>query len=105
MSTRFVTASVTPCRLRYGSKEKHITNLPIYRLFRTLPLEGRLTSLVFSPEGAALYGGTEDGQVLVLDLRALDKPPKCISTNSDNEPIICMAVQVSPTQQACKLSS
>ncbi|KIP12290.1 hypothetical protein PHLGIDRAFT_21101 [Phlebiopsis gigantea 11061_1 CR5-6] len=62
-------------------------------LFRTLPLEGQLTSLVFSPEGAALYGGAEDGRVLVLDLRALDKPAKSITVNSDNERIICMAVQ------------
>ena len=66
-----------------------------YRLFRTLPLEARLTSLVFSPEGAALYAGTEDGRVLVLDLRALDKPPKPIIVNEESGPVVCMAVQVS----------
>ena len=38
----------------------------------------RITSLVFSPEGAAVYVGTDGGNLLVVDLRSLDKPPKSI---------------------------
>jgi protein NEDD1 len=64
------------------------------RLFRTVPLDARLTSLVFSPEGAALYVGTDDGKLLILDLRALDKPPKEIVVNEGGQRVVCVAVQV-----------
>ncbi|PSR75377.1 hypothetical protein PHLCEN_2v9135 [Hermanssonia centrifuga] len=63
-------------------------------LFRTLSLHVPLTSLVFSPEGAALYAGTENGNVLTLDLRALDKPPKTISVSEDCQKVVYMAIQV-----------
>ena len=49
---------------------------------------------MFSPEGAALYAGTENGKVLVLDLRALDKPAKVIAVGSEIEAVVCMSVQV-----------
>ena len=64
---------------------------PLPRIIRTLPTQVPLTSLVFSPEGAAIYAGTEDGRVLLLDLRALDKPPKEISVSESGERIECMA--------------
>ncbi|EKM55207.1 uncharacterized protein PHACADRAFT_208724 [Phanerochaete carnosa HHB-10118-sp] len=59
-------------------------------LFRTIPLEARLSSLVFSPEGAALYAGTDDGKLLILDLRALDKPARSICVGG---PVVCISVQ------------
>ena len=54
-----------------------------------------LTSLVFSPEGAALYAGTENGKVLVLDLRALDKAPKAIIISEGGQAVVGLYVQVS----------
>jgi len=56
-----------------------IISKPFASLFRTLNLKIPLTSASFSPEGAALYFGTENGKLLILDLRALDKPPKCVN--------------------------
>ena len=53
-----------------------------------------LTSLAFSPEGAAIYAGTEDGRILFVDLRALDKPPKEVSVSESGERVVCMAIQV-----------
>ncbi|KAG6840977.1 hypothetical protein C0991_002959, partial [Blastosporella zonata] len=62
-------------------------------LFRTLNLKVPLTALGFSAEGAALYLGTEHGKVLVLDLRALDKPPKAITVSEIGCRIETMCVQ------------
>ncbi|THH28496.1 hypothetical protein EUX98_g5691 [Antrodiella citrinella] len=62
-------------------------------LFRTLSLNVPLTSLLFSPEGAALYAGTETGKILALDLRSLDKPPKSITISGEGRQIVCMTVQ------------
>jgi protein NEDD1 len=54
-----------------------------------------LTSASFSPEGAALYFGTENGKLLIVDLRALDKPPKSIIVGEGRCRIECMSFQVS----------
>ena len=54
----------------------------------------RITSLVFSPEGAAMYIGTDGGNLLVLDLRSLDKPPKSISASGIGSRVECLIVQV-----------
>ncbi|CAL1705658.1 unnamed protein product [Somion occarium] len=62
-------------------------------LLRSLSLRAPLTTLAFSPEGASLYAGTENGKILVLDLRTLDKPPKTISISQGGESVVCMAVQ------------
>jgi hypothetical protein len=67
---------------------------PLPRLFRTLSLKVPLTSLEFSPEGAAIYAGTEHGKILILDLRALDKPPKTIIISETGCRIEAMSVQV-----------
>jgi protein NEDD1 len=64
------------------------------RLFRTLNLKVPLTSLEFSPEGAAIYAGTENGKLLILDLRSLDKPPKTIVISDTGCRIETMSVQV-----------
>ncbi|KAJ7273645.1 WD40-repeat-containing domain protein [Mycena haematopus] len=47
-------------------------------LFRTLNLKVPLTSAAFSPSGESIYFGTENGKLLILDLRALDKPPRAV---------------------------
>jgi protein NEDD1 len=52
-----------------------------------------LTSLAFSPEGAALYVGTEQGKLLVLDLRALEKEPVVLASQ-DGEQIIGINIMV-----------
>ncbi|KAK7694029.1 hypothetical protein QCA50_003605 [Cerrena zonata] len=62
-------------------------------LFRTLSLRTPLSSVSFSPEGASIYAGTENGKILILDLRALDKPPKTITVSQAGERIVCVAVQ------------
>lgn len=67
-----------------------------YRLFRTLSLRVPLTSLVFSAEGAALFAGTEDGKILTVDLRALDKGPKVTSVSEDGQKVVCISTQVMP---------
>jgi len=54
----------------------------------------RITSLVFSPEGAAMYVGTDGGSLLVIDLRSLDKPPKHISASGIGSRVECLVVQV-----------
>lgn len=64
------------------------------RLFRTLSLKVPLTSLEFSPEGAAIYAGTENGKLFIVDLRALDKPPKTIIISDAGSRIETMSVQV-----------
>ncbi|KAH9951862.1 YVTN repeat-like/Quino protein amine dehydrogenase [Amylocystis lapponica] len=62
-------------------------------LFRTLSLHVPLTSLVFSPEGATLYAGTENGKLFVQDLRSLDKPPKSITVSSTGDRVVSISVQ------------
>ncbi|KAF7969518.1 hypothetical protein HWV62_27005 [Athelia sp. TMB] len=62
-------------------------------LFRTLNLKVPLTSATFSPEGAALYFGTETGKLLVVDLRALDKPPKSIIIGEGGHRVECLSFQ------------
>jgi len=64
------------------------------RLFRTLDLETNLRTISFSPEGAAIYVGTETGELLLIDLRALDKPPKLIAIGPSQQPIVTLSLQV-----------
>ena len=54
-----------------------------------------LTYLSFSAEGAAVYAGTEIGKFLILDLRALDKPPKSVTVSENGDQVIAISVQVS----------
>ncbi|EGN95752.1 hypothetical protein SERLA73DRAFT_76818 [Serpula lacrymans var. lacrymans S7.3] len=62
-------------------------------LIKIVNLKIPLTSLAFTAEGAALYLGTENGKLLVLDLRALDKPPKSIAVGQNGSRIETMSVQ------------
>ncbi|KAF7363380.1 WD40 repeat-like protein [Mycena sanguinolenta] len=62
-------------------------------LFRTINLKVPLTSAAFSPSGESIYMGTETGKLLVLDLRALDKPPKAVVISESACRVQTMAVQ------------
>lgn len=64
------------------------------RLFRTLNVKVPLTTIGFSPEGAAIYVGTENGKIMVIDLRALDKPPKAVVVSETGNRIETMSIQV-----------
>lgn len=66
-------------------------------MFRTINLKVPLTSLAFSAEGAAIYTGTENGKLLIMDLRALDKPPKSIVLSDSGSRIEAMSIQVGST--------
>ena len=64
------------------------------RLFRTLNVKVPLTTIGFSPEGATIYLGTENGKILVVDLRALDKLPKVVVVSETGNRIQTMSIQV-----------
>ncbi|EAU80615.2 hypothetical protein CC1G_10182 [Coprinopsis cinerea okayama7 len=49
---------------------------------RTINLKLPVTSMDFSPEGAAIFVGTQTGNLVVLQLRTLDKPPRVISVGT-----------------------
>ena len=53
-----------------------------------------LSLLSFSQDGSALLVGTEDGRLLVQDLRALDKEPVSTRISETNDPIVVLVVQV-----------
>ncbi|KZT02316.1 WD40 repeat-like protein [Laetiporus sulphureus 93-53] len=62
-------------------------------ILRALSVHVPLTSLVFSAEGVTLYAGTENGKVLIQDLRLLDKAPKSIIISAKGERVVAMSVQ------------
>ncbi|KAJ7632551.1 WD40-repeat-containing domain protein [Roridomyces roridus] len=62
-------------------------------LFRTINLKVPLTAIAFSPEGASIYLGTEQGKLLILDLRALDKPPKAVVISGTGCAVETISVQ------------
>ncbi|KLO14878.1 hypothetical protein SCHPADRAFT_927543 [Schizopora paradoxa] len=61
--------------------------------FKTLDMKASLSSIAFSADGANVLLGTETGQLLVLDLRGLDKPPKKITVTADGKRVVGIAVQ------------
>jgi WD40 repeat protein len=66
-------------------------------LFRVLPMHMPLTTLTFSPSGASILAGTENGKVLVVDLRALDRLAGAVCVEEEAESgsrIVGIAVQV-----------
>ncbi|KAF4614876.1 hypothetical protein D9613_002560 [Agrocybe pediades] len=77
--------SAVACSLVDLEKEK--------ALFRVLNLKATLTTIEFSPEGAAIYLGTDTGKIMVVDLRALDKPSKGITLSNHGSPIQTISVQ------------
>ncbi|KAJ3747052.1 WD40-repeat-containing domain protein [Lentinula detonsa] len=62
-------------------------------LFRTINVKMPLASLSFSQEGASIYLGTENGRLLILDLRVLDKPPKSIVLSETGARLTTISVQ------------
>lgn len=66
-------------------------------LFRMVAMPAPVTCLSFSAEGAAVYAGTENGKFLLLDLRALDKPPKSITVSDNGDQVVALSVQVCAT--------
>ncbi|KAF7778473.1 hypothetical protein Agabi119p4_2818 [Agaricus bisporus var. burnettii] len=62
-------------------------------IFRMIDLKVSPTTIGFSPEGASIYVGTENGKLLVQDLRALDKPPKSFIVSELGHSIDTLAVQ------------
>jgi hypothetical protein len=50
----------------------------------------RLTSLVFAPDGATLFVGTDGGQLLVQTLRTVEAPKIC----EVGERVECLAITV-----------
>ncbi|KAF7338348.1 Protein NEDD1 [Mycena venus] len=62
-------------------------------LFRTLNLKVPLTSATFSPSGESIYLGTENGKLLIMDLRALDKLPKAVFVSESGCRVQTMTVQ------------
>lgn len=77
-----------------------IVSLAISRLFRILNVKVPLTTIGFSPEGAAIYLGTENGKILVIDLRALDKPPKSVVVSETGNRIETISIQVRSYSQS-----
>ena len=78
---------------------KFIVLLAISRLFRSLNVKVPLTTIGFSPEGAAIYLGTENGKILVIDLRALDKPPKAVVVSETGNRLETISIQVKSYSQ------
>ncbi|KIY50773.1 WD40 repeat-like protein [Fistulina hepatica ATCC 64428] len=62
-------------------------------LFRTINLKVPISCMTFSPEGAAVQLGTENGNLLILDLRALDKTPRSILVSEKRERVETLSVQ------------
>lgn len=61
-------------------------------LFKTVLSPELITSITFSPEGAAIYLGMRDG-LRILNLRELDKEMKRVSVGETGQGVLCLAVQ------------
>ncbi|KAF8868871.1 hypothetical protein BD779DRAFT_1807525, partial [Infundibulicybe gibba] len=66
-------------------------------LFRNINIKIPLTTVTFSPEGGAVYLGTENGKLMVMDLRTLDKPPKSVIISDTGDRVETIAIQKKPT--------
>lgn len=62
------------------------------RLFKTVLSPQLITSITFSPEGAAIYLGVRDG-LKILNLRELDKEMKGVYVSEAGQGVVCLAVQ------------
>ncbi|KAG1782317.1 WD40-repeat-containing domain protein [Suillus placidus] len=61
-------------------------------LFKTVSSPQLITSITFSPEGAAIYLSMRDG-LRILNLRELDKEMKRVSVGEAGQGVVCLAVQ------------
>ena len=64
-------------------------------LFKTIDFKTTLTSLLFTADGASLLVGTASGELLIQDLRSLDKLPRKLVVGLSDERVLGLAVQVS----------
>ncbi|KAH7870958.1 WD40-repeat-containing domain protein [Lentinula edodes] len=71
-------------------------------LFRTINVKVPIASLSFSQEGASVYLGTENGKLLILDLRSLDKPPKSVVLSENGARLATMSVQAKSASETTK---
>ncbi|KAI5122200.1 hypothetical protein M0805_002689 [Coniferiporia weirii] len=64
-------------------------------LFKTMEVKQSLSSLTFTADGAAILMGTRNGQLLVQDLRTINKGqgPKKIVINAEGNPVVGLTVQ------------
>lgn len=65
------------------------------RRIRSFNYKVPVTSLVFSPDGATLYIGSEDGKLLVQTLRTMDAP-KTVTIGEHGHKIEGLAISVRP---------
>lgn len=78
----------------------------ISSIFHTINLKNTLSSATFSAEGSAVVVGTNHGKVMVVDLRALDKAPKCVDVEGGGKILWLFAkVKVSLTSESPSLTS
>ncbi|KAG2138282.1 WD40-repeat-containing domain protein [Suillus clintonianus] len=61
-------------------------------LFKTIISPETITSITFTPEGAAIYLGMRDG-LRILNLRELDKEMKRVFVGEAGQGVVCLAVQ------------
>lgn len=57
-------------------------------------LKKSLTALSFNTDGSAIYLGTEEGKLMLLNLRALEREPKIVVVGDGNFSIREINVQV-----------
>jgi len=62
-------------------------------LFKTVISPHPITSITFTPEGAAIYLGMREG-LRILNLSVLDKEMKKVSVVDAGQVVLCLAVQV-----------
>ncbi|KIK92307.1 hypothetical protein PAXRUDRAFT_830066 [Paxillus rubicundulus Ve08.2h10] len=62
-------------------------------ILKSVNVQTSLTSCAFTAEGAAIYLGTENGKLMILDLRALEKEPKSVIIGDGDSPIKAINVQ------------
>ncbi|OJA16024.1 hypothetical protein AZE42_04280 [Rhizopogon vesiculosus] len=61
-------------------------------LFKTVLSPEPIASIIFTPEGAAIYIGIRDG-LRILNLRELDKEMKKVSVAEAGQGVVCLAIQ------------
>ncbi|KAF9227567.1 WD40 repeat-like protein [Gyrodon lividus] len=71
-------------------------------ILKTVNVQTSLTSCAFTAEGAAIYLGTDNGKLMILDLRALEKEPKSIIIGDGDSPITAINVQKKSTDAKVK---
>ena len=68
-----------------------------HRFFKSIQLKVPLTSLTFTADGTSLAVGTENGKIIVQDLRAMEHDHRTLTVCDEGkgEHIIGLSIQVS----------